>query len=179
MYPRHDVLDVAHGLMAEFAPACERAGIAGSLRRGKDEVKDLEIVALPRWGHDLFEQLTPDAPTELDAVLARLMFEKRLTLGSKNGRRYKQLVVNPLGIKLDLFIVLPPVQYGVQLVIRTGPASFSKRFVTPRKWGGLLPSHLKVRDGAIWNKEYSLETPDEASVFAILGIEWIDPEDRQ
>lgn len=179
MYPRRDVLEIAHELMADLAPVCERANIAGSVRRGKEVVKDLEIVAMPVLGRDLFGQVTLEAPNGLDEVLGRLVRAGRLERAAKNGPRYKQFIVPPLGIKLDLFLVLPPAEYGVQLVIRTGPAAFSRRFVTRRAWGGLLPSHLKVHAGAIWDDGRALPLPDEASVFELLGIEWIEPENRR
>jgi DNA polymerase/3'-5' exonuclease PolX len=34
-------------------PACERIEVAGSVRRGKSEVSDVELVAIPRFGEQL------------------------------------------------------------------------------------------------------------------------------
>lgn len=42
-------LKIAEGLVCEFGPYCERVEIAGSIRRGKAEVGDIEIVAVPRF----------------------------------------------------------------------------------------------------------------------------------
>ena len=95
----------------------------------------------------------------------------------KNGPRYKQIQL-PEGINLDLFIVQPPAQWGVIYLIRTGSAEFSHRFVTPRKHGGLLPSHLCVKDGAIWSNNHIIETPQERDVFDLAGVPWIEPEKR-
>ena len=41
--------EIAEGLVEEMRPHCERVEVAGSIRRGKAQVKDLEIVAVPRW----------------------------------------------------------------------------------------------------------------------------------
>lgn len=30
-------------------PFCEKVRVAGSIRRGKPEVKDIELVAIPKW----------------------------------------------------------------------------------------------------------------------------------
>lgn len=40
---------VADLLVSYLAPACERIEIAGSIRREVPEVKDIELVAIPRW----------------------------------------------------------------------------------------------------------------------------------
>ena len=100
---------------------------------------------------------------------------------TKNGNKYKQVELKD-GINLDLFIVTPPAQWGVQFMIRTGSAEFSHRFVTIKHQGGLLPSYLRVKDGAIWHigKGVSrmIETPEEADVFKVLGINYIEPEKR-
>lgn len=47
-FPRTQALAVAEELVAALRPACERLEIAGSLRRGKAEVGDVEILFVPR-----------------------------------------------------------------------------------------------------------------------------------
>ena len=42
-----DALTIALGLVERLRPACTRIEIAGSVRRGYAEVKDIEIVAIP------------------------------------------------------------------------------------------------------------------------------------
>jgi hypothetical protein len=42
-------------------------------------------------------------------------------------------------IAIDLFIVLPPAQFGAFFAIRTGTAEFSQWLVTPREKGGAIP----------------------------------------
>lgn len=39
---------VAAEVVARLGPACERVEVAGSVRRRKAEVKDLEVVFIPR-----------------------------------------------------------------------------------------------------------------------------------
>ncbi len=42
--------DIAFGLVWAMAPYCEEVQVAGSIRRLKqDGIKDVEIVAVPRW----------------------------------------------------------------------------------------------------------------------------------
>lgn len=67
-------------------------------------------------------------------------------------------------------------QWGLLAIIRTGPAEFSKRLVTPTRHGGLLPGWLKVKDGAIWRARLDsrdlelVPTPSELDVWIQLGI---------
>jgi len=96
----------------------------------------------------------------------------------KNGPRYKQIAL-PEGINLDLFLVLPPAQFGVIMAIRTGPAEFSKWLVTARKDGGALPSNCQVRDGAVWRDGASVPMPEETDLFNFLGLAWSEPGQRQ
>ena len=96
----------------------------------------------------------------------------------KNGPRFKQ-ILTPQGVMLDVFIVRPPAQFGLALLIRTGPADFSQWVVTPRRKGGGLPSHLRVKDGAIWQGSEVIPTPTEADVFRVLGLDFIPPAERK
>lgn len=50
-FPRAVALEVVRGLMPHLVPACEpeRFIIAGSLRRRKIEVGDIEILFIPRF----------------------------------------------------------------------------------------------------------------------------------
>lgn len=172
---------LARDLANDLAPYCERIEIAGGLRRRKPDVHDLELVAVPRLipqadmlGHVYAEH------NLLDEQLIYLVENGRLAPSTKNGPRYKQFTVPPTGIALDLFIVLPPAQWGVIYTIRTGPAHFSHWLVTHQLHGGALPNHLRVRDGAVWsiygNTPY--DTPTEGRFFELLGLPWIDPVDR-
>lgn len=170
-----------------LAPACERIEIAGSIRRRKPEVGDIEIVCVPKRDaptiHDLFGT-RKDGPLVnlLDALCISL--HARDVLGhrpDKNGRpafgeRYKRLTFE--GVGLDLFSVLPPAQWGVLYTIRTGPAEFSHRLVTPRLQGGWMPSGMRVQDGALWDRGAIVQTPEEADFFAALGLEVVPPEQR-
>jgi DNA polymerase/3'-5' exonuclease PolX len=171
---------VAEMLVSFLRPACEKVEIAGSLRRGKAEVGDIEIVIEPTLEpiFGLF-RLTMTYRNLLDPLLEELVAGKVVGRGERWGNRYKTLSIPELpGLKCDLFIVLPPAQWGVIFTIRTGPADFSRRLVTKRRYGGLLPSHMRIKDGALWIGEESAPTPTEQSFFEAIGLEWIPPEKR-
>lgn len=173
---------LARDLADDLAPACERIEIAGGLRRRKPDVHDLELLAIPKVFPvvlNLLGEATEDY-FPLDDYLADLVELGKLAPGTKNGRRFKQYKVLPSGIFLDLFIVLPPAQWGVIKAIRTGPAHYSHWLVTRKDRGGALPNHLRVKDGAIrpLYDDLVIETPTEESFFEVLGIPMPDPVDR-
>ena len=176
---------VAEQLVRQLERSCEKIQIAGSLRRHSKIVHDIEIVALPIMQDlpDLFGE-TQAVRSRLDDALDELIGDHVLQSfpGAKNGSRQKQFAVQPLGIKLDLFIVLPPAQWGAILAIRTGPAHYSHWLVTRKNLGGALPNHLREKDGGLWPLYGGdmIETPTEESFFAMLGIDPPpEPEARQ
>ena len=158
-------------LLVELKPYCSRLEPAGSYRRGKAEIGDIELCAIPLPTFDLFNAACYE-PHQLDMVdWSRF---GKLEMG---GHKYKKIQLHT-GIQLDLFIITPPAQWGIQFLIRTGSAEFSHKFVTPKSQGGMLPSYLKVKDGAIWSNNHILVTPEEMDVFDLCGVKYIPPELR-
>lgn len=159
---------LAARISAALAPYCARIEVAGSIRRRRPQVGDVEIVCQPKMGADLFGQPYPlPVPTE------------RLGRHEVSGDRYRKIIL-PENIQLDLFIVLPPAQWGVIFAIRTGGAEFSRRLVTSRLHGGFLPNDLFIRDGAVYRLDGKIiPTPEESDFFALLGINFIPPQERE
>lgn len=177
--PLADAVKVACRIIDMIAPACDRIEVAGSVRRRKPEVGDIEIVAIAARDHDLFGE---PRGSRLDPVLDRLAREGVLS-PIRGGERYKQFVVPDAGCKLDLFLC-DPATWGVIFTLRTGSAGFSHQLVTQRDRRtssgrpGLLPVDCRVQDGRVWRGEQALETPEEADVFRVAGLDWIEPEER-
>lgn len=162
---------LAQDIAMRLLPYCERLEIAGSIRRGKAEIGDIELIAIPKYSEvDLFGNLSDNHELDL------LDWSKfgRYVIGA---HKYKQIDL-PEGITLDLFIVTPPAQWGVQFMIRTGSAEFSHKMVTPRSQGGFMPSNYRVKDGAIWSHNHIIETPEEIDVFNLYGMSYIEPKAR-
>lgn len=171
--PLREAEDLAKGIVSQLSPFCKRIEIAGSIRRRKPEVGDIELVAIPLASMDMFGEPVPMTADHT------LHFPDWSWLGKviKNGMKYKQIEL-PGGAALDLFIVTPPAQWGVQFMLRTGSAEFSHRLVTSRKQGGLMPSNFRVLEGAIWSSNHIIETPEERNVFDLIGVPYIEPENR-
>lgn len=178
---------IAEHLVGALTPFCERIELAGSIRRERPEVADVEIVAIPRiraGQTDLFGAVTSEVD-ELDALVTDWhqngIVRDRL---DKNGRpafgaKFKRLVYRcALGeMPLDLFSTTRD-QWGVIFAIRTGCSTFSHRLVTPTYQGGCMPMGLRVRDGSLWDGGREIPTPEEASFFEAIGVELLDPRAR-
>lgn len=168
---------LAGRLVAALAPACERIEVAGSIRRGKADVGDVELVAIP---------VIDSQGSALDRLLLTLIDEGKLQrkpVYPKDrpawGEKYKKfwvLINSQQGpIQVDLFLATPE-NWGAIFTIRTGPSDFSKELVTHIKYktpyrqdGG----HLVRKDnGGI------VLTPDEETYFAAAGLQYIAPEWR-
>lgn len=169
--------EIANSLYHTLKPYCEKIGIAGSVRREKEHVKDIEIVAIPtpRYAVNLFGDRTQEG-WEIDYPLNKMTLDG--WQGVKGGEKYKQLYHPGHDLKLDLFLVTPPAQWGVIYTIRTGSADFSHWIVTPRKYGGGLPSDCHVKDGAVWRGSEIIPMDEETDFLAFCGLGWIEPSAR-
>lgn len=169
-------LRVSPNLVALFAPVVSEIVIAGSVRRRKPEVKDLELVACLR------EDLTiPHAEHTLSTFVLDGVIKGYWELdrdNPKNGRRYKRFVIEASGemIVVELFIA-DASNFGNTLAIRTGDADWTRLMVT-RGSSGLMPSDLRQADGYLWRGEELLPCRTEAEYFTLLGIPMIEPAHR-
>lgn len=177
--PYETALEIAKRWAKVLEPFCRRVEIAGSIRRKRPEVGDIEIVCQP------FEDTVvtqPDLFGQPRGVLRTpVLGEAQLmTLARENGARwvkgglrYVKLELGE-GCALDLFMVRPPAQFGLIYLIRTGPAAFSEYMVTRPKQMG-----MKVEHGALWQRYAGIvPTPEEKDVFRVLKVKYIKPEDR-
>ena len=194
----HDAEMIARRLVEQLAPACLACVVAGSIRRWKPDVKDIEIVCVPSmetaalpdlfgFGADASTSSTL-AASRLDPILDDLKRAGVLSIDPahvRNGPKYKRYLVQDLDtpagfvrIALDLFLTDAD-SFGNILAIRTGNAEFSRALVTQRRQGGLMPSYLSHHDGRLWNGSQALCCPDEATFFSHLWLPAeIDPATR-
>lgn len=177
---------VAAEVMALLSPYCDRLEIAGSIRRRRPDVGDIELLAVPKTTERVIDLFGDQVETEnhLDDFMRAQLAEAFPGFRHRHdkngypafGPRYKRLLY--LGYPLDLFSCLPPAQWGVLMAIRTGPAEFSRRLVTPRRRGGMLPDGYSIRDGQLWRSDVAIHTPTEETLFGELGLDYIPPEER-
>lgn len=112
-FPAADAMRIAEFLKASLEPYCERIVIAGSLRRGKPAVGDIELLLIPKYENrpdGLFDTKPVDLADEaLSRMLAGGKIKKRpnktgvFTWGAQN----KLGIHVETGIPVDFFSVLP------------------------------------------------------------------------
>lgn len=165
---------LSNEIIKKLALDCERIEAAGSVRRLKPEVGDLEIVCIPKRETNLFGE--PGASL-LNYRLIELIQSGYLLSAGADGDKYKKFYLAPSGVQLDLFITTPE-QWGVIFTIRTGSRDFSHRLVTSQSQGGMLPGGFKVGGGRLWWWDALISTPEEIDFFDAIGLDWIDPKAR-
>lgn len=186
--PRTPLLEaqqVSESLLAHILPSCEILAVAGSVRRGKPTVGDIEIVAVPAWCELPMAQLHMFEKPQVKRVnLLNEAIDQLVTSGvirklpdfiSKWGSKYRNFEYKD--IKIDLFQARAD-SFGLQLAIRTGPHEFSRRLVTQKGKGGMLPDLWRAEGGSLWSGPERISVPTEEALFDAIGAKWIDPKER-
>jgi DNA polymerase/3'-5' exonuclease PolX len=148
-----------------FRPKCIRIEPAGSYRRERNEIGDIEFVCIPKTvkaADGMFDEKEIRDPDFVSLVNS---FPR--VKGNGEGK-YTKIILE--GIKLDLFITTPE-QWGVIFMIRTGSDLFSKRMVTEIKDYGFMcqDGYLKRRSGEI------VPCYEEKDFFSFTGMEYVEP----
>jgi DNA polymerase/3'-5' exonuclease PolX len=165
----------------------DRIQVVGSVRRKALTAHDVELLIEPRYETrttDMFGGAS--SFNALEWRCAELLASGVFAHAQPKcwGSRLKRFVY--AGEIVELFIVLPPSQWGLASVIRTGPADFSHQVVTPKGQRcsgtgrpGLMPRDLKVHDFGFYRGIVLVPTPEEDEVFALLGEAYVEPEARR
>jgi DNA polymerase/3'-5' exonuclease PolX len=157
-----EALPIAERVRAQLAPHCYRIEIAGSVRRRKPDVGDIELVAIPRfYDLGLFESGI--------ATVVNRWPKIRGELGAACRYTCRML---PEGIKLDLFFATPK-NWGYIFAIRTGSADFSHWLACEWSRHGYTG-----RDGMLWKDGAPVDVPEERDLFRLAGVPWVEPEQR-
>lgn len=165
---------IAEDLVRELTPYCDRIELAGSIRRGKPEVKDIEIVCIPKQKKevDLFGDNAPkfgvnNPIPEFVSAVRKYPAE----IGDPTGRYVKLLLSE---IKVDLFIAFPN-NWGFIFTLRTGSTWFNKDYLLI----GLKNINHEAKDGFIYDKKGNLvELPEEIDLFNLINLKYLDPDRR-
>jgi DNA polymerase (family 10) len=157
-------------IRAELAPFCERLEIAGSIRRRRPFVNDIDFVALPKPGR---------APALEERVMRNA---KRIVSGGNQGI----IVVLQNDLQIDLWIAQPERRD----LLETVPSNFGSLFMcrTGSKEHNIwLIEHAK-KLGLTWNPYHGVFCPQtrlciasetEEEIFSALQLDFIPPEKRE
>ena len=150
-----EALKIAERVKGQLEPYCNRIQIAGSIRRRKAEVKDIEIVAIPE-----------------DRFQIGLIVNKWMKVRGDVGGKYIQRTL-PDGINLDLFFASKE-NWGHILAIRTGSTEFSHKVLGT----GWVKAGYKSKEGMLHKGDEPIEIREEMDLFRLIGIDYIEPEKR-
>lgn len=180
-YPRALALEVAREMCAAIKPICDRLDVAGSLRRMKQEVGDVEIVYIPQFESrpvDMFRRENFDLVTEkLHELMAQGIITKRpgkdgvCTWGDMN----KFAIHTRTGVPIDFFRTSDEKWFNY-LVCRTGSAETNKRIATAAQAKRLR--WLPYGAGFMDDYDRLIKVESEEDVFRIVGLEFKEPKDR-
>lgn len=151
-----EALKIAESIKIKLEPYCTRIQIAGSIRRKKSQVKDIEIVAIP---NDRFQ-------------LGLIVNKWKKVRGEVSGK-YTQRIL-PEGINLDLFFATEK-NWGHILAIRTGSAEFSHKVLG----FGWVKAGYKSFEGMLYYQGNPIEVREEKDLFELIGIDYLEPEYRE
>jgi DNA polymerase (family 10) len=154
-------LGVGEELLAALRahPAAERVELAGSARRMTDSVKDLDIIA------------TASDPLSLAQSAAALELVESAQTPTESGVRLR----THTGLKADLRIVAPD-QFGNLLQHFTGSKQHNMALREAAVRRGLHVSEYGVLDDSTGETRRCAR---EEEVYALLGLEYIEPELRE
>lgn len=156
----------AAALVALLADTCAEISVAGSVRRKRPTVADVEIVARPRDPRTFLARLDR-------LVLERTIHQARDKHGKPRwGDKYRALAYD--GLKFDVFVA-DPHNYGYILWLRTGPGD-ANQYVMQQLVRHNAP--LRAKEGYWTLHDRRLSTPAETDVFALLGMPYIEPDER-
>ncbi|MDD2763450.1 MAG: hypothetical protein PHE83_05690 [Opitutaceae bacterium] len=159
---------LAERIAAELRGFCRRLEIAGSIRRRRPEIGDIDLVCVPR------------GITGREAILERCGQQSRLI---KEGAQYVVFSL-PSGFQLDLWfaredqetlIDTTPTNFGMLLLARTGSAAHNIYLAQTAKGRGLhFHPHLGILHG-----DQVIASETEEAIFSALGLSFIPPEARE
>lgn len=180
---------IANDILAELAPFCTRAFIAGSLRRLKPDPKDIEIIVSPKvietqdGFFDTKKVRIPDFISKVNSL-------GKILKGSPTDGRYVNIELGG-ELKLDLFIPQES-DFIRQYVLRTGSANFAKNNIASSwrrlGWCGtedglrlMVECEKKGEDKWVCIVDSPTLHPawkTEEDLFRWLNIEFVKPENR-
>jgi hypothetical protein len=157
-YKLEEANTIAEQIIRILQPQCDRIQIAGSIRRRRPTVHDIDIVTLP-------------TPTPLDNITTTL--SNHYTIKA-NGPKVKRLLAN--NIQADIYITTPDT-WTTTLLIRTGSKENNIRLCTIARSKG-LQLHANG-DGLTDQGGNTIPCHTEEAIYHALGIPYQEPHQRE
>jgi DNA polymerase (family 10) len=172
---------LAEQVRVTLEPLCERVVIAGSIRRQKPEVNDIDLVTLPKCAErssflDCNYKVRV-SETEVWLTLFPSVLKKWGLKVDALGPELLRFSRIEDGFQVDVYRARPET-WGVILLVRTGSKQHNVKLCSLARSKGLMLSAAKgviADDGcgevvASWTEE---------EIFAALGLAFVAPKDRE
>jgi DNA polymerase (family X) len=174
-YPLDRAREAAEELLLVIRPACNQVEIAGSVRRQRPQVHDIDIVAWPKYISvnivDIFGSII-----EYSHSMEELL-EALYGAGCDDLQVKKRIITCTYkGLPVEIYLAEPDgANYGALLQMRTGSAEFNISLAERAQRMGLK----YVAGHGIFRGSERIDAGSEEAIFSTLGIDYIDPEYRQ
>lgn len=169
-YSAREVRPVAEYVVGDLSDLCATIEIAGSLRRGKPYVGDVEIVALPKRASELLARLDTWVAT---GKAWKAIYSNGTT---RWGEKYRGLRLARSEFTVELFLADAD-NWGYVYWLRTGPGD-ANAYVMQQ----CIARHSPYRAvEGYWREVESgrrLRVAEEAELFRLLGMAYVYPKDR-
>lgn len=186
-FSRADALAVVRALLPFLQPHCQRLIVAGSLRRRKSEVGDIELLFIPKITlapdpSDLFVKLVEI--NEMDQAIERLitagiLVKRQKANGTETwGNQNKLAIHQASGIPIDFFATSQECWFNY-LVCRTGGAVNNTTIAATAKALGWQWNPYGTgfsRSSGLGRKIHSVHS--EREVFEFVGLPYLEPWER-
>lgn len=181
----YDAMTLAERIQRELGPLCDQCAIAGSIRRARPEVNDIDLVILPKRG-------------QLDAIKARCKQKCRVITDGRQNFICALRMPDKSEFQLDIFfahggrddLLEPmPTNFGTLLLCRTGSKEHNVKLCAYAKSLGMKWSpYLGLLAGGEWQIRGSAEeyiggkiiaSETEEKIFEALGMKVVPPALRE
>ena len=147
---------IANEVINRLSPYCQKIEVAGSIRRHKPTVRDIDIVLIASDPWNLSHEIMGLGPSSL------------------RGDKLKRVTYK--GVQVDLYHATPET-WATLLLIRTGSKENNIRLATLAKKKGW---HLAASGDGLFNEKGQRVAGDsEESIYEALGLLWQEPYERR
>jgi len=161
-----EATQIAVELVAKLIPYCDKVEVAGSIRRGKGEVRDIDIVAIPNEVKLLAGGYF--GRQHLVAAIAESVAPQA------NGQKIASFSFKQISV--DIYWATPET-WGTLLLIRTGSKEHNIKLCTLARDKGW---HLHASGEGLFDAyDRRIAGDTEAGIFAALGLPFIPPGRRE
>lgn len=170
---------VATEFLDNVAADCERIQVVGSLRRQKPSVKDIDIIAIPKFREIKDDTLFGEPVKEnlLDRKLSELCLDAHLILEA-NGSKIKRFfrAIQKVSVPIDLYIATE-ITWWTLLLIRTGSREHNIKLASRA-----LELHMQLKadgSGLLTPNGNIMQIHSEEEIFQHLKLPFRLPEERE